>query len=96
MATSDRTPLYPVRPAARRLGLASLWFGRPLNVNHSWRAPVAGSVAVMVIDGGGATANTTVPLAELESQLDGGLSGTLIWFTVKKGEVTRLEEQFLP
>jgi hypothetical protein len=58
--------------------------------------PVAGSVAVMVIDGDGATANTTVPLADLESQLDGGLSGTLIWFTVKKGEVTRLEEQFLP
>jgi len=59
--------------------------------------PVAAGVAVKVVDleAPGGVGLVTIPFADLNSHFASGF-GLPFWITVAKGEITLIEEQFLP
>jgi hypothetical protein len=68
-----------------------------VNDNKKLRTlPLASSVKVEVVGATGPGATAAIAVSGLEKHFGDLLNGTLFWFTVRKGEVTRIEEQFLP
>ena len=60
------------------------------------KLPLAGSVAVTVVGASGPGTEETITVPAIEKRFGNLLKGTLFWFTVEQGEVTKIEEQFLP
>jgi hypothetical protein len=68
-----------------------------INDNKKQRKlPLAPSIVVKVVGATGAEADQTIAVSAVEKHFGNLLNGTLFWFTVQQGEVTRLEQQFLP
>mgnify|MGYP004472817047 CR=1 FL=1 len=60
------------------------------------KLPLASSVVVKVVGDTGPEATETIPVTGMKKHFGASLKDTLFWFTVKKGQVTTIEQQFLP
>ncbi|GAA3335214.1 hypothetical protein GCM10020358_02580 [Amorphoplanes nipponensis] len=60
------------------------------------KLPLSPDVVVKAVGKAGPGTEDTITVAAIPKHYGTLLNGTLFWFTVKKGEVTRIEEQFLP
>jgi hypothetical protein len=60
------------------------------------KLPLAPGVVVKVVGDDGPEADTTIAGSELGKHFGDQLGVHLFWFTVRQGEVTRIEQQFLP
>jgi hypothetical protein len=58
--------------------------------------PLAPSVVVKVVGETGPEATETIAVSAVEKHFGSLLKSTLFWFTVKEGQVTKIEQQFLP
>lgn len=68
-----------------------------INDNSKLRKlPLASDVEVKVVGKLGPGTEETVAISALEKHFGDLLPGTLFWFTVKQGEVTKIDQQFLP
>jgi hypothetical protein len=68
-----------------------------INDNKKQRKlPLAPSLVVKVVGATGVEATDTIAVSAVEKHFGNLLNGTLFWFTVRQGEVTNLEQQFLP
>jgi hypothetical protein len=60
------------------------------------KLPVAPSVVVKVVGDTGPEATRTIAVTGMTKHFGDQLDDTLFWFTVQKGTVTKIEQQFLP
>lgn len=58
--------------------------------------PLSPDIQVQVVGAAGPGTEETIAVSAVTGHFGNLLKGTLFWFTVKQGEVTRLEQQFLP
>ena len=60
------------------------------------KLPLDPSVKVKVVGASGPGAEETIAAGGIEKHFGNLLTGTLFWFTVQQGAVTKIEQQFLP
>jgi hypothetical protein len=60
------------------------------------KLPLDPSVVVKVVGAGGPGTEETITVPAIEKHFGNLLNGTLFWFTVQDGAVTKIEQQFLP
>jgi hypothetical protein len=68
-----------------------------INDNKKLRKlPLSQTIKVEVVGAAGPGTEETIAVSAVENHFGNLLKGTLFWFTVKQGEVTKIEQQFLP
>jgi hypothetical protein len=60
------------------------------------KLPLAADVEVTVVGAKGPGTEESIAVSALEKHFGDLLKGTLFWFTVQQGRVTKIEQQFLP
>ncbi|GAA3902146.1 hypothetical protein Aau02nite_67370 [Amorphoplanes auranticolor] len=60
------------------------------------RLPLSQGIQVTVVGATGPGTEEAIAVSAVEQHFGNLLKGTLFWFTVKQGEVTKIEQQFLP
>jgi hypothetical protein len=68
-----------------------------INDNKKLRKlPLTEDVEVKVVGARGPGTEESIAVSALEKHFGNQLGGTLFWFTVRQGQVTKIEQQFLP